>query len=194
MTTSTIDDLRVITLYEPLATLVMLGVKPWETRSWPTKWRGPLAIHAAMGQPTWAAEYDLDPDVRLYAHQLYGSKHIGAWGDFNFGQNWGKILGVVDLSTCKEFNDIWPAKPFEFGDCTPGRFGWRLEWPTWNHRPINYRGAQRLWRVHDQAIRDELLSLANGDRHRSGYITVHGGRGVGIPSDDHEGLLRIPSV
>jgi hypothetical protein len=36
----------VLTLHQPWASLIALGVKTIETRSWSTKYRGPLAIHA----------------------------------------------------------------------------------------------------------------------------------------------------
>lgn len=39
--------MKALTLWQPWATLVALGVKTIETRSWSTSYRGPLAIHAA---------------------------------------------------------------------------------------------------------------------------------------------------
>ena len=41
------SELRAISLWQPHASLVALGVKPIETRSWATKYRGRLLIHAA---------------------------------------------------------------------------------------------------------------------------------------------------
>jgi hypothetical protein len=43
--------LKALTLWQPWASLIALGVKTIETRSWPTKYRGPLAIHAAVRLP-----------------------------------------------------------------------------------------------------------------------------------------------
>src|SRR5581483_12167599 len=40
---------KVLTLTQPWATLVAIGAKQIETRSWPTKYRGPLLIHAGAG-------------------------------------------------------------------------------------------------------------------------------------------------
>lgn len=39
--------MKAITLWQPWASLVAIGAKTIETRSWATKYRGPLAIHAA---------------------------------------------------------------------------------------------------------------------------------------------------
>ena len=41
--------MKAITLTQPWATLVAIGAKRIETRSWATSYRGPLAIHAAAG-------------------------------------------------------------------------------------------------------------------------------------------------
>lgn len=41
--------MRVISLRQPWATLVSLGAKSRETRSWYTSYRGPIAIHASAG-------------------------------------------------------------------------------------------------------------------------------------------------
>lgn len=38
--------MKALTLYQPWASLIALGVKTIETRSWATSYRGPLAIHA----------------------------------------------------------------------------------------------------------------------------------------------------
>ena len=39
---------KAITIWQPWASLVAVGAKTMETRSWPTKYRGPIAIHAAQ--------------------------------------------------------------------------------------------------------------------------------------------------
>ncbi|KPV50187.1 hypothetical protein SE17_28415 [Kouleothrix aurantiaca] len=43
------QEYTVITLTQPWATLVAIGAKQIETRSWATTYRGPLLIHAAQG-------------------------------------------------------------------------------------------------------------------------------------------------
>ena len=49
--------MKALTLTPPWATLVALGHKRVETRSWRTQSRGPLAIHAAKGFPTSAYQF-----------------------------------------------------------------------------------------------------------------------------------------
>src|SRR5688572_29785081 len=48
--------MKVLSLTQPWATLVAIGAKQIETRSWKTAHRGPLAIHAAKGFPKAAKE------------------------------------------------------------------------------------------------------------------------------------------
>lgn len=45
------DEIPVLTLHQPWATLIALGAKTVETRGWPTKYRGPIAIHAGLARP-----------------------------------------------------------------------------------------------------------------------------------------------
>lgn len=45
------STVKAITLHQPWASFVALGVKAVETRSWATGYRGPLAIHAAARRP-----------------------------------------------------------------------------------------------------------------------------------------------
>lgn len=40
--------MKAITIIQPYATLIAVGEKGLETRGWPTKHRGELAIHAGM--------------------------------------------------------------------------------------------------------------------------------------------------
>ena len=49
--------MKALTLTQPWASLVALGHKQIETRSWATRYRGPLAIHAAKGFPARARQF-----------------------------------------------------------------------------------------------------------------------------------------
>jgi hypothetical protein len=43
--------MKAITIWQPWASLIAIGAKQYETRSWETKYRGPIAIHAAKKDP-----------------------------------------------------------------------------------------------------------------------------------------------
>ena len=49
--------MRALSLTQPWATLVVLGAKSFETRSWTTTYRGPLLIHAAKRFPSYARAF-----------------------------------------------------------------------------------------------------------------------------------------
>lgn len=40
--------MKALTIWQPWASLLVSGQKKYETRSWATAYRGPIAIHAAM--------------------------------------------------------------------------------------------------------------------------------------------------
>ncbi len=61
-------SVRAITLWQPWASLVALGLKRFETRSWPTNYRGKLLIHAA----TRIEKYE---EKEAIANKLKGTKH-----------------------------------------------------------------------------------------------------------------------
>jgi len=44
--------MKAITLWQPWASLLACGAKKYETRSWATSYRGPIAIHAATARPS----------------------------------------------------------------------------------------------------------------------------------------------
>ncbi|SMC82155.1 ASCH domain-containing protein [Sporomusa malonica] len=46
--------MRAITILQPWAELIVRRFKTIETRSWPTKYRGQLAIHAGASLPAYA--------------------------------------------------------------------------------------------------------------------------------------------
>lgn len=61
--------MKAITLWQPWATLIALGAKTIETRSWSTSHRGPIAIHAAQrvtgrrGDVTELGAYSIERDA-----------------------------------------------------------------------------------------------------------------------------------
>lgn len=136
--------MKAITLHQPYATLVMLGydIKWHETRSWSTKHRGQLAIHAAAGQPAYAREAAKHPLIAeaLAAHGLtYGTLPYGA------------LLGTVALREVHEMTPEYIAAqtPTELatGDWQPGRYAWQLEDRQAYGAPVPCRGYQKIWNV-----------------------------------------------
>ena len=70
--------MKCLSLWQPWASLVVIGAKRFETRSWPTNYRGPLLIHAAQrwspSQPNpWnsARNWSADVPIRIFVSFVF---------------------------------------------------------------------------------------------------------------------------
>lgn len=137
--------MKALTLTQPWATLIAIGSKRIETRSWTTGYRGPLAITAAKGFPTWAREaVDEEPFREV----------LRAAGYFD----WKALPRGVVLCTTTLL-DVWPTGELRkappplplgpneeaFGDFGPGRFAWYLGPIERLAEPVPVRGELGLW-------------------------------------------------
>lgn len=135
--------MKAITLIQPWASLIALGEKQYETRSWPTSYRGPIAIHA--GRRTKQAETFIDEMVYDFPDPFYNQRLYKA-DDFHFGA----IIAVAVLDDCFRTNAKLPyisEQERGLGDWTPGRWAWRIEDITVLEQPIPMSGKQGLWDV-----------------------------------------------
>lgn len=144
--------MKALTLTQPWATLVAIGAKRIETRSWETMYRGPLAIHAAKGFPKWAKETCCEP---LFHEALYTAGYEIGMKSFEI-LPLGGVVATCRLVTCKLIVEpgsmsggnsmIAPREPEQsFGDYAPGRFAWLLEDVEQLPEPIPAKGAPGLW-------------------------------------------------
>jgi hypothetical protein len=122
--------MQALTVYQPWATLLVRGMKQYETRGWSTTYRGKLAIHA--GKRVTQEGRDICEQLGL---------------DFN-SLPLGAIIGIAELIDVHWTHDVqldWPENIL--GDFRKGRFAWqlgkRLELPE----PIPCAGARQLWDV-----------------------------------------------
>lgn len=154
--------MKTLTLTQPWATLVAIGAKKFETRSWKTFYRGPLAIHAAKGFPKWAQEL------------CFQEPFQPALGDHIKGLTSNTLIlpkllptGCI-VATC-ELTAIYPTltekgtsegvrridpngfimppdePELSFGDYSPDRFAWVLENIQPLAEPIPAKGSLSLW-------------------------------------------------
>lgn len=138
--------MNVLTIRQPYATLIMLGVKQLETRSWQTSYRGPLVIHAAA------------TGARVYADQLRRlEKRLGLMPTVLMGQDYplGALLGVVELVECLPISQalIAALTPIEkaLGWYSDPGFVWDLARAGRVRfaQPIPCGGRQGLWSLPD---------------------------------------------
>ena len=139
--------MKALTLQQPWATLVATGAKRIETRSWATRHRGPLAIHAGLGLPS---------RTRVACGRAPLRELLEAAGAFPpEGLPRGAVLAVAELAGCVPMGpggsvpgepDPGPDDPERFfGDYRPGRFAWLLRDVCVLAAPVPARGALGLW-------------------------------------------------
>lgn len=131
--------MKAISLWQPWASLVAVGAKEYETRSWPTSYRGPLVIHAAKRWTPLEVAAALDPHFKsaLKAAGL-NPTHLPL----------GAALCVVDLVDVVTTESVrWDIDSTEraFGNYTDGRFAWKLANIRTFDVPIPWLGHQGLW-------------------------------------------------
>ena len=126
--------MKAISLWQPWASAMALGMKKNETRSWSTNYRGPLLIHAAKKVISWPSAY-IQAIFDGIAFQPT---------DLPLGQ----ILCRVDLIDCKRIliHNRPEGHERELGDYTPGRYIWITN-NLHVFSPFTFRGRQGLFNV-----------------------------------------------
>ena len=123
--------MKVLTLKQPWATLVAEGIKKYEFRSWKTKYRGKILIHAGTG---------------------IDKKELEKFKDLNLEFPSKKILAEVELEDCLELNEdlnkkIINEKNIAYGSKYRTGYAWKL----FNIRKINIdkevKGQLGLWNI-----------------------------------------------
>lgn len=120
--------MKAITLHQPWASLMAAGIKTIETRSSPTAYRGPLAIHAG----------------KQMAFDDYLLELLHSDG---FELPRGGVLCIVELFEVVPTETIrgLSKEEYAFGDFSDGRFAWRTRMLEVFKEPIPARGLQGLW-------------------------------------------------
>lgn len=158
--------MKAITIWQPYATLIMLGLKQYETRSWGTSYRGPLIIHAAK---KWDEdrEFDCQRVTSLMNLLEITPEHFTEEQRKHFyeplGNTLGRALGVVELVDCQPMADGGDDFENEVGSFGDGRFGWKCGTPRLFEKPIAALGKQGLW-VAEKSLQQAAKSLIEGLR------------------------------
>lgn len=156
--------MKTLTLWQPYASLVAMGEKRIETRSWSTSYRGPLAIHAGQALPKIWTPFKDEHFVEALAPEI-GLNSMGAPNLDRLPR--GVVLAIVNLV------DVAPMLPWGevlgWGFPTPkeeafGRYdnadGQRYAWFFQDDDvqlvdpPIPCRGRQRLWELPVEVTRE----------------------------------------
>lgn len=148
--------MKAITLYQPWASLLACSAKKYETRSWATNYRGPIAIHAGLKNPYKVLKGTCSTIVFPMCDALGIEKNKEGLSTLLRGY----IIATAELTGCHEmmkspilgtgfftqgsFCEI-TGNELLFGDWTPGRYAWEFANMKMLPEPIPARGYQRLW-------------------------------------------------
>ena len=135
--------MKTLSLTQPWATLIAIGAKKIETRSWGTNHRGPLVIHASKAFPRDAQDFCAKEPFRTVLQT-------------HFGPDWypndlplGCILAITTLKTCMRMTEHLIAgiesPERDFGNYEVGRYAWFLGEPHVLPEPIPAKGSLGLW-------------------------------------------------
>ncbi|MDP4158206.1 MAG: ASCH domain-containing protein [Bacillota bacterium] len=132
--------MKAISLLQPWASLIAIGAKKIETRSWATKYRGPLAIHASKGFPKLLRELcNTQPFKAILSKAGFDSDKLPL----------GKIIATCNLVDCikmtPEFIQTVKSPELDFGVYAVGRYAWILEDVKQLEKQIPAKGALSIW-------------------------------------------------
>lgn len=153
--------MKAITLTQPWATLIAIGAKTIETRSWVTNYLGPLAIHAAAGLgPVGGKEglrWQCSQEPFCSVLDAWAREHAKFYTDLADMVNRPLMpLGAV-VATCTlyyvrqtqgrtiESDYGISSQELAFGDFSEGRYAWLLRDIKMLAQPIPAKGALGVW-------------------------------------------------
>lgn len=127
--------MKVLSIKEPFATLISNSKKRIETRSWKTKYRGEIYIHASL------SKIDKKTLSRIELMELLGDDEL----------HYGQIICKCNLVDCiymtKEFVEDIKKDHQEYicGLYEEGRYAWVLDDIEILSEPIDAKGKLGIW-------------------------------------------------
>lgn len=116
--------MKCLSVQQPFAWLICNNFKDVENRTWATKYRGPLLIHASL-------KVDTEMVAILWEH--WGKQEVDLPERFDTGS----IVGIVDMVDCvTESESEWFDGPYGFVLANPQPLP-----------PLPYKGKLGLWEV-----------------------------------------------
>ena len=131
--------MKVLSIKEPWASLIRDGVKKIETRSWKTKYRGKLYIHASV--------------AKIPKNDLRRNEFVKLVKDKKLG--YGHIIAEAQLVDCVYMDEEFLSKiknnetEFKCGRYSLGRYAWILEDIKPLSEPIPAKGQLGIWTYND---------------------------------------------
>lgn len=133
--------MKSISLLQPWAGLLVLGIKEYETRSWNTKHRGLVAVHASARMPK---------EGKALLEELGRNNRDFKPGSYKYRvcTTLGAVLGEVEIQETFSSNgplDAISTEEQTFGDYSPNRYFWKCINPRLYAYNLPWKGQLGLW-------------------------------------------------
>lgn len=170
--------MKALTVLQPWTSLLACEAKKYETRSWKTNYRGPIAIHAAKRDPSKISLLGME-NFKEECEKAFDEYGLGTWAFLPTGcvvataelvncwhivYNPGTNIDVAknipigaELDVPRKHPDfhkfIVPTeREMLFGDWTPGRYAWEFANMKVLENPIPAKGQQGLWNWNNERM------------------------------------------
>ena len=124
--------MKVLTIREPWASLIINGYKKYEFRSWKTNYRGKILIHTS---------------------QKIEKEMLSRFKDYNLNCIGGTIIGEAELTDCILVDENFNQNLRKIDNVVYGRsnhvekYAWKLENVKKYDEPIPMKGKLGLWNI-----------------------------------------------
>ena len=124
--------MKVLTIREPWASLIINGYKKYEFRSWKTNYRGKILIHTS---------------------QKIEKEMLSRFKDYNLNCIGGAIIGEAELTDCILVDENFNQNLRKIDNVVYGRsnhvekYAWKLENVKKYDEPISMKGKLGLWNI-----------------------------------------------
>lgn len=129
--------MKAITIQQPYAYAIVVGIKQYETRSRRTNIRGRVAIHAGKKV---SSSFE-----KIVSKCYIGNIETGG----KLAVDLGAVIGTVEIVDCVPVEAVLNTlteRERLLGDYTPGRFAWVLKNPVMFTTPFPAKGQQGWWK------------------------------------------------
>jgi hypothetical protein len=136
--------MKVLSLLQPWASLVVIGAKKFECRSWKTEYRGSIIIHASATKPNRREKLFFEQDS-------FFKKYIENLEFLPYGALIGKVV-LKDIYRTEWLLQNLEMMPYHqwgqelaFDDYSPNRYAWQLEQAEKFSTVLPIKGSLGLW-------------------------------------------------
>ena len=144
------STMKVLSVRQPWAYLIVAGYKPVENRRWSTTYRGPLLIHASL--TTQPDDFPVQREwIKTFNEYLIAGNESPIVIPEDLPR--GAIVGSVNLT------DVWDKKKFERPGIRwfEGPYGFKMEDAVPFYQPIPFKGQLGIREASDANMTSDLF-------------------------------------